>query len=310
VELLSGAGAFVHAQHETPKGPWLHEAIVNGDTAIVESLLQRVVDREFKDCYGQTALLDASRMGFEFIAKLLIESQADYKTEDNYGRRPLWWAVKEGHDAIVQLLLERRVDIGAPDRIDSRSALSWAAEGGFIPVIKLLLNKDADAQCRNVFDRTPLFFAADAGHAEVVQLLLDRDIVKDVVPDSRDTLNQTPLCRAQLKRRENSQSYEHNISISSPERPRLQFNAPADGGQTADSTLLSGEALGAMSLYKTKIAELLSKAFWPKEAFVRFIFDHDVNTSYLSKRHESSAAVLDPTGTEHQQPFGKSSLIV
>ena len=48
--------------------------------------------------------------------KLLLEKGVDVESEDGFGQTPLSWAAANGHEAVVKLLLEKGVDVESKER--------------------------------------------------------------------------------------------------------------------------------------------------------------------------------------------------
>jgi ankyrin repeat protein len=76
-----------------------------------------------RDKYGQIPLSRAARNGNEAAVKLLLERAVNIDSKDKYGQTPL---SQNGHQAAVKLLLEKATDVNSND-IDGRTPLARAA---------------------------------------------------------------------------------------------------------------------------------------------------------------------------------------
>jgi ankyrin repeat protein len=75
------------------------------------------------------------------VVELLLEKGADMEYKSNSGQTPLWWAAEKGHEAVVELLLEKGANVESKDILYGRTPLLCAAERGHEAVVKLLLEK-------------------------------------------------------------------------------------------------------------------------------------------------------------------------
>jgi hypothetical protein len=152
----------------------LPEAAARGNVTVVELLLEKGVELESKDGYGQTPLSRAVEKGHKVVVKLLLEKGADLESKDQIGRTPPSIGTEHGHDAVIKLLLKKSVDLESKDQI-GRTPLSIATEHGHDAMIKLLLEKDADLKSNDGLDgRTLLSWAAENGREAVVKQLLEQ----------------------------------------------------------------------------------------------------------------------------------------
>ena len=73
--------------------------------AVVRLLIERDdVDINAKDKGGQTALILATKLGYEAVVRLLIgRDDIDINTKGQYGQTALMRAVKDKHMAVLQL---------------------------------------------------------------------------------------------------------------------------------------------------------------------------------------------------------------
>jgi ankyrin repeat protein len=91
-------------------------AAKEGHVAIVDFLLGKVVDTNFKDKKGQSALSWAARFGHDAVVRLfLLDKKVNIESTDNEGQTPLsWWALS-GKFATTKLVLDDGAAIEARD---------------------------------------------------------------------------------------------------------------------------------------------------------------------------------------------------
>ncbi|KIW18445.1 hypothetical protein PV08_02733 [Exophiala spinifera] len=166
----------------------LSNASANGSEEIVQLLLKKgaVVDSMDRD--SQTPLLWASRNGHEAVVQMLLEKGAVVDSMDKYGQTPLLRASRNGHKAVVQILLKKGAVVDSMDKYD-QTPLSWASGNGHEAVVQILLEKGAVVDSIGIDGWTPLSWASGNGHKAVVQLLLE----KGAVVDSIGINGRTPL---------------------------------------------------------------------------------------------------------------------
>ena len=183
----------------------LHAGAFLGASEIMDSLLK--IDKRnlnATDCHGRTALMWATKMGYDAIVKMLLEQEGvNSHIVDHSGRTLLSWAAGNGHEGIVEMLLERS-NVN-PDTADTggRTPLSWAAESGREKIVRTLLERnDVNADTADRGGKTPFAWAVgprfmargtEEERGRVVKILLERN---DVNPDTADECGRTPLSMA------------------------------------------------------------------------------------------------------------------
>ena len=140
--------------------------------AIILILIKSVVDINFQNEHGETALFIASYMNRKDIVKLLLEYKADPNIQD--GDTALIGASYEGNEEIVELLLEYKANPDLQDD-DGDTALIGASYKGNEGVVKLLLDNNADINIQNIYGKTALIEASYNGREEIVKLLLENN---------------------------------------------------------------------------------------------------------------------------------------
>ncbi|KAK7993821.1 hypothetical protein PG989_007202 [Apiospora arundinis] len=178
LELLLDGGANVNAS-DTDNRTALSWASSKGQDIVVKQLIDRGADIEAvaSSVYGCgcTPLGLASEDGRNTTVKLLLDLGANVDPKNGWGFTPLQLASDKGYVDIVKQLLDRGADINASG-VDGRTALFWATIRGHekISVISLLLDRGADINKEDYFGSTALHVASNTGRDVVVKLLLDR----------------------------------------------------------------------------------------------------------------------------------------
>ncbi|KAK2608640.1 hypothetical protein QQS21_002869 [Conoideocrella luteorostrata] len=164
----------------------LSYAALNGYAGVVQLLLDRGAEIDFRDMRGQTPLSLAAENGREQVVNLLIRRGAnidsisddvcaDYQT-------PLSYAAARGDERMVNLLLHYNANVDLQS-LQEATALILAAENGYDGIVRLLLQQNADIDLQDYRDKTALARAASNGHESIVQLLLSYGADVDFLDD-------------------------------------------------------------------------------------------------------------------------------
>ena len=153
----------------------LQAALVRGNTAIAQVLLDKGADIDAVGRFG-TVLCVSCSAGYYEIAELLLNKGADV---DAYGEgdfdhgTALQIASKHGYENIVKLLLDRDAGVNATSRQNAVSSLEIALLKGHETIVKMLLDKGADVDIR-IAGISVLQSASWNGHENLVKMLLDK----------------------------------------------------------------------------------------------------------------------------------------
>ena len=112
------------------------DAIKRGDVVAVRGLLDRWVDINGRDRYGQTGLMLAARAGHRDVVEALIERRADLNVTAKFGLSALMLAVVAGHAEIARILARAGADLskrgsGAPGFKD-QTVRRWSRTISFV----------------------------------------------------------------------------------------------------------------------------------------------------------------------------------
>ena len=111
-------------------------AIKSGDAQIVRDLLERGIDVDTRDRYGQTALMLAAHAGHREVVETLIAHRANLNFTAKFGLSALMLALVAGHAEVARLLAKAGADLslrgtGAPGFAD-KTAYDLAVERGML----------------------------------------------------------------------------------------------------------------------------------------------------------------------------------
>jgi uncharacterized protein len=99
------------------------DAIKRGDVASVSDLLDRGIDVDARDRYGQTGLMLAAHAGHGEVVATLVHHRANLNITAKFGLSALMLAIIAGHTEIARLLAKAGADLsirgtGAPGFAD------------------------------------------------------------------------------------------------------------------------------------------------------------------------------------------------
>jgi hypothetical protein len=128
---------------ETPDA--LRAAVDRGDADVVKHLLERGVDKNAKDNYGQSLVMTAASNHRVDVMASLIAAGADINAANQYKITPLAVAAEQGHLDIVNMLVAAGANVNARDT-SGGTALSVAILRGYQEIVAALLAAGTDVQ--------------------------------------------------------------------------------------------------------------------------------------------------------------------
>jgi uncharacterized protein len=217
-KVLLDNGATLSAGAADSDSVW-SSALLAGQPAIVELLLQRGVGKEAKNAAlffvireqptilkypsgGQTSADIDDYDGYSAVVNVLLKNGVDIEARDESGSTPLIEAAGYGRLAIVQALLKRGANIEARDAQSGVTPLLAAACDCAVAtmpdtdvVVQLLLERGADIDATDNSGNTALIIASGGGveKGRIVKLLLQKGANSRV----RNKAGQTALSVAQ-----------------------------------------------------------------------------------------------------------------
>jgi uncharacterized protein len=148
------------------------DAVMRGDRAAVEKLVEQHADVNAPQADGATALQWAVFGSDKAMVDLLLRAGASPKAANRDGSTPLWLACINGDAPIIAALLNAGADANEHLPL-GRSPLMVASRTGNVDAIKVLLDHGADVNAKETLrGTTALMWAADEGHAPAIQLLI------------------------------------------------------------------------------------------------------------------------------------------
>ena len=152
----------------------LEIAIANDDLGRVKELLKYGAEVNDWNTDSITPLHQALLLGNEAIAEVLLQNKANINASTADGWRPLHCAAKKGNESTVRLCLDHLhhgADIVARTT-DGQTALHKAGKSGSVPTTKLLIERGADLEAQDNWGWRPLHTASAAGFKDIVELLI------------------------------------------------------------------------------------------------------------------------------------------
>ena len=158
-------------------------ACQNGNTAMVELLLERGADPSTTLRGGETVLMTAARTGKLGPVTALIKRGAEVNAKERRGQTALMWAAADGHTEVVELLIKAGADIHATLPDSGFTPFFFAARNGRTDVVRVLLKAGIDVneamEPRRPGGKAPskgtsaLILAIENGYYELALTLLD-----------------------------------------------------------------------------------------------------------------------------------------
>lgn len=140
------------ADADAPLTPMMTMALVKGDVNQVKERLDAGESVEAKQD-GRTMLCVAAMNGHVSIIQLLLARGANVNYKDPEGVTPLMYAAREGRLDAVKALIEQKAEIEATTQL-GETALMGAVGHGHVDVAKLLVEKGANLKAQMNNGRT------------------------------------------------------------------------------------------------------------------------------------------------------------
>ena len=143
-------------------------AIINGNLKEAKALLNKGVNVNSTNIYGETALMFAVRD--KKMLKFLLKSGANASIASRFGTTALMHAAVHSDIEIVKMLLSAGAYVNSTDA-NGRSALLFAAVDGRDEIVNLLLLSGADTNLKDSTGSTAACYAKAGDHKKVKKLL-------------------------------------------------------------------------------------------------------------------------------------------
>src|SRR5580693_2289486 len=149
------------------------DAVMRGDKAAVEKLVEQHADVNAPQADGATALHWAVFQSDKALVDLLLGAGANPKAANHDGSTPLWLACINGDAPVIAALLKAGADANEHLPL-GRSPLMVASRTGNVDAMKMLLDHGANPNAKETLrGTTPLMWAADEGHAAAITVLIE-----------------------------------------------------------------------------------------------------------------------------------------
>jgi len=166
------------------------KAVLHGDLKVVKYLLNKGVNPNLKDKYGQTILMVASDEKHLEVVKALLE-KADPNIQNEDGWTALMLASEWGNLEIVRELLKKKYGV----KLDitnkkGQTALMLLSADGYYEVVKYFLERGADPNIQDENGMSAIKLAISKKHPKVLIELLN---IVSVTPEVKDKDVETDL---------------------------------------------------------------------------------------------------------------------
>lgn len=169
--------------------PLLHEAAEEGNSEIMEYLLQIGVDFDQKDKEGRTALTYAAEEDNLACVRMLLKNGADLEAKDIHGRTAFSYAVQEGvGNQILELLKVH--DDNHNSFTTNKESLLIACEENNINAVNFIVKSGVSVNNNYPNNYTPLMAAVREGNQRIVSYLIEQGADVNAVTVDH---NRTPL---------------------------------------------------------------------------------------------------------------------
>jgi uncharacterized protein len=151
----------------------LHAAALDGNLAIMRQLLEKEIDVNAQDVFGDTALQLAVNRNLQFAVDLLLEHKANVNVRNQAEQTPLLTALESGYRDLAKRLIAEGSEINAVNQ-SGCSALYLAANLGDLELLNQLLNRGASVTVNHL---SPLTAVLDSKATvqekqQIIELLL------------------------------------------------------------------------------------------------------------------------------------------
>lgn len=121
--------------------PSVIHASFHSDLPWLRELVERGVDLDVRDRFGQSGLMMAANANQLESVKVLLDAGAPVNVTDDEGNTPLMFASQQGSEEIVQLLIDAGAELSAKAS-HGLDALAFAKQNGHTHVIRLLQSNE------------------------------------------------------------------------------------------------------------------------------------------------------------------------
>jgi len=181
----------VDARHQS----LLFYAVKANAMAILNELLEKGLDVNHVNDYGETPLHLAARLGDEALLRVLLEHGADVRISNQLRQTALMLAALKGSKEAVAVLLEYKTSLSPVDSM-GENALFYAVKGRKRSILETFIEKGSFVHTLNDQGNSLIHEVADIGDLR----LLERLIEAEVNPFTLNIHRQSALHLATFKR--------------------------------------------------------------------------------------------------------------
>ncbi|XP_052089800.1 ankyrin repeat and KH domain-containing protein 1-like [Mytilus californianus] len=149
----------------------LNAAASSGHCCLLELLISRGADVNYRDNSGHTSMTIACISKQENAIKLLVDKGADLNKRTNKGPTPLMWACSSGNIKIAELLIIHGADINKSD-YEGKTPVMWSRKRSADKMFDFLIYKGANLNKGDNNEWTSLMWACYYGITSVVEILI------------------------------------------------------------------------------------------------------------------------------------------
>ena len=195
----------------------LISAAINGNIENVRLLLDRGVNINFKDNYGDTALMWASSEDNIYIVEILLNHGANIDLLDDDGDTALDLAVGDGNTDIIELLLEHGAEVNIQNEFGETALIKASRyrrrDMDFVrlDIVRLLLDGGASPYLQNNNGDTALTMASRYGHTDIVDLLNRHIVSSNIQSRFRGRMTREKIRTQKAKQRSSFAKLEDSI---------------------------------------------------------------------------------------------------
>jgi len=183
VGLLLSAGVDPNGTNDYGAAALYAAVAESADVGLVKKLIAAGANVNAALASGETAIMQAARLGSVETVRALLEAGADpNRSEINGGQTALMWAAAERHPQVTKELVDHKADVNAQSKTGF-TALMFAARGDAESARILLAGGANPNATTKDWGQTALIIASTMGQTDVVQALMD----KGADPNIRDT---------------------------------------------------------------------------------------------------------------------------
>ena len=173
VRLLLNAGIDLHREDPKRRYNALMKAAEHNRLAVVELLVSKGAQVNYRNTFGVTPLMAAAQKGHAEIVEFLLSKKADVNAATLIGYTALTYALDFDQPDIADMLLEAGANVKVTDN-RNRTALMHAAGQGYADIVRRMVEKGADINAKAETGETALLLANNKTFTDIVSYLIEK----------------------------------------------------------------------------------------------------------------------------------------